>query len=654
MRGLGPVGLVLLALPLMAGGALADEVQSPFSDIPSPSATSPKKKAAATAAAPAIDPGTSGETGRPYLPPMTGGSPGSQPAAGADVTREAVYAKPAPGGGALSDPLKALPPPDERSRGVEREELSPVMAADGSGLPMELWRGLDMKATETLISRLEIPPRSPALHALWHRLITADVAPPSGADQRAFEAVRIEALFRSGLVQEAATRLGKQSNAASDPALAPMFARSEIALGHRDEGCGAAKTVSASRANLPKPMRLEALLMLGYCAAAATNPAAAGLAADLARDEGMGEAPGVHLLDAVANGAKPQLKSEKALSIIDYRLVELTKSPLPEAVLEHAQPAALAVIASDANADAATRLAATEAAVRLNAVSPDALSDAYRAAGGAETAEALLNGQPGAAPASKSDPMHRAHLFKAAESERTPLKKVRLIRAFLDDSRRATLYLPALQMSARAVDGIQPVPEIGWFAETATEVLIAAGNYERARAWARFGGGLDRPGLAAGQGGAGPFGHWLALADIADASLPREQRGRDLGAVEELALRGRFAPEQLHRIATVLDALDYNVPMRLWEAASRTPQPTSGHLPPTGVLSELQDASKKKEFGRTVLLAMDTLGPNGAEGAHMIALGDSIRALRRAGLDADARRLGLEALFATWPRTATN
>ena len=125
-------------------------------------------------------------------------------------------------------------------------------------------------------------------------------------------------------------------------------------------------------------------------------------------------------------------------------------------------------------------------------------------------------------------------------------------------------------------------------------------------------------------------------------------------ALEALAQSGRIKPDDLHRLATVLDALSYNVPIPLWEAASRTPQPNTGYLPETGVLSELQDAAKKKEFGRTVLLAMKALGPNGAEGAHMIALGDSIRALKRAGLEADARRLGLEALLGTWPRSTVN
>ena len=73
-----------------------------------------------------------------------------------------------------------------------------------------------------------------------------------------------------------------------------------------------------------------------------------------------------------------------------------------------------------------------------------------------------------------------------------------------------------------------------------------------------------------------------------------------------------------------------------------------------GVLTALPDAAKKKEFGRAVLLAMKAIGPNGAESAHMIALGDAIRALKRAGLEADARRLGLEALLGSWPRTAVN
>lgn len=632
--------LVLLACRLPAG---ADDVPSPFSDVPT---SAPRKRQTTTAATPPA------EAQKPLLPPMNGLPPAPRPnpaeppgamAPAGEKSDTALNRGPA---------LPPIPsgPPDERARGVERGDLAPVMAGDGSGLPLELWQGLDVKTVEQLIGRLEIPPRSPALHALWHRLVTSEANPPGG-DPKMFEALRAEALFRSGLVREAAERLAKVPNAATDPVVAPLYARSEIALQRREQGCAAAKSVSAARVNLPKPMKVEAILTLGYCAAAATNPAAAGLAADLARDEGLAEAPGVALLDAIAAGRKPALPPGKALSIIDYRLFELSGAPLPPEIVERAQPSLLALLATETSAPSTIRLAAAEAALRLNAIKPDALADMYRAEAAGDSHDALLSGQRGG----RGDPTHRAQLLKAAEAERTPLKKVRLIRAFLDDSRRAGLYLPALEMSVKPVESLQPVPEIGWFAETAIEVLLAARKYDRVRTWASFGGGLDRPGTPSGPSPAGgAFSHWLALADIADPALPKQERGANLAAVEEQALRGRFSPDQLHRLATVLDALDYNVPMRLWEAASRTPQPSTGHLPPTGVLTELQDASKKKEFGRTVLLAMDALGPHGAEGAHMIALGDAIRALRRAGLDTDARRLGFEAVLASWPRTATN
>lgn len=185
---------------------------------------------------------------------------------------------------------------------------------------------------------------------------------------------------------------------------------------------------------------------------------------------------------------------------------------------------------------------------------------------------------------------------------------------------------------------------MSWFAETGAEIALGAGQYDLARRWIAVANVEGRAG--------GSLDHWLALADIADPNLAN--RGDSLIALESPAVSGRFKPDDLHRLATVLDALSYNVPIPLWEAASRTPQPNTGYLPETGVLSELQDAAKKKEFGHTVLLAMKALGPNGAEGAHMIALGDSIRALKRAGLESDARRLGLEALLVAWPRSTAN
>lgn len=530
------------------------------------------------------------------------------------------------------------PPGSAAPDGVERGDLAPVMAADGSGLPFELWRGVDVAGFEKLISEIEIPPRSAALHDLWKRLITSNVTPPSGqSGNTRFTALRLDALYRSGLAAEASAEIAR-GPATGDATAGILAARNELAAANRTRACELAAAAGAPRGGVPARVRTEAILLNGYCAAASGDTAGAGLAADLAREEGQAQTPGLAALDALSIGAKPEVTIDGRIGLLDYRLLEVAGAPPPLNELDKAEPALLIALANDQASARDLRLAAGEAAARLNALPPDGLAALYSALGQKMEPDALLGA------ADVSAPARRAALFKAAEAERTAMKKTRLMRALLDDARRAGLALQVMRMLSRAASQVSAEPELVWFAESAAEIGLAAGQYDMARRWVS----LSAPESAGGMG----LAHWLALADIADPALAN--RGENLAALESLALRGRFTPDALHRLATVLDALQYLVPIPLWEAASRTPQPAEGHLPPTGVLSALQEAAKKKEFGHTVLLVMKSLGPSGAEGANLIALGDSIRALKRAGLEADARRLALEALLGAWPRTATN
>ncbi|HMN38479.1 MAG TPA: hypothetical protein PKD49_12340 [Hyphomicrobium sp.] len=564
------------------------------------------------------------------------------PAAFAGAKRDDAYRPPEGAGSGLRVPGSPAPSAilrDSLGPAVERGELAPVMAADGSGLPFELWRGVDIAGFEKLISQIEIPPRSPALHDLWKRLITSNVTPPAGqtVDAR-FAALRLEALYRSGLAAEATAELAGASSS-GDPVVALFAARNALANADRDKACARSHQVAALKPDTPKPMLAQAALLNGYCAAVAGDAAGAGLAADLAREAGLAATPGLAALDAISVGAKPQAKIEGHLGLIDYRLLKAAGSPPPASDLDKAEPALLVALTNDGASAPELRLAAAEAAARLNAVPPDALAAIYSALAAAQNADALLSGAGGPSGAAR-----RAALFRAAEQERTPMKKTRLIRALADDARANMLAFPILRLLARTTAQIPVQPELSWFADTAAEIGLASGNYKMTYDWVSLSQGASPDGSG--------YTHWLALADIAGANL--EPQGQHLGDLELLARHSRFSPDGLNRLATVLDALQYMVPIPLWEAASRTPQPTGGYLPETGVLSELQDAAKKKEFGHTVLLVMKALGPAGAEGANMIALGDSIRALKRAGLEADARRLGLEALFAAWPRTASN
>ena len=615
--------------------------------------------------------------------PEAGEKTGALPApygAGQDQTGPTPYpADPSPAGAferrdrqaIMREPLPPAPF-DEKGRAVQRDELAPItpgnapaLAGQSSNKPSnqlsnelsvelsnELWRGLTAGDIEALFASLEIPPRSPALHRLWMRLITTDTGTVPGAGQDGhMTALRAEALDRSGAPEAALELLSRQPSGSAGPVAQLISARIDIGLKNRDRGCETAKSLAGflagslagSNADSPKRLEAEAIVLAGYCAAAAGNPAGAGIAAELARDNGLDGASGPDILDAIALGAKPDIPKGRKITLADYRMLELAGGVDRQALIPNASPGLLAVLAGAADGDPASRLAAGEAAAALNALSPADLAEIYRA----NAPNVRLDGQDTGSAESHSNDVapRRAALFKAIETERTPQRKVRLIRSFLDSARHAGFYWPALVAMAEPASTLAPTPEIGWFAETAIEIALAAGDWQRVRLWAGTGGSTNSPSDSG-------LGHWIALVDIADPA-PSSGQGANLTSVERMALDGRFDPVLLHRLATVLDALDMHIPVPLWQAASRTEQPATGHLPETGVLSALLEASKKKEFGHTVLLAMKTLGPSGAEGAHMIALGDSIRALKRAGLEADARSVGLEALFASWPRSAS-
>ena len=193
--------------------------------------------------------------------------------------------------------------------------------------------------------------------------------------------------------------------------------------------------------------------------------------------------------------------------------------------------------------------------------------------------------------------------------------------------------MPVAQALAEASAGLVQDPQADFFAETGVRIAALAGDEESAWAWIDTGGERMRS--------------WQLLLAASDPQGPRAEAA--LAAGIDLALKGGLPPPLLHRLVTVLDALDYEVPIPLWDEASKTPQPTDGDLPPTGALTSLKQAADAGDVGRTVLIAAAVLGPNGARGANLIALGDALRALKRVGLDAEARRLGFEALYAHWP-----
>ena len=286
-----------------------------------------------------------------------------------------------------------------------------------------------------------------------------------------------------------------------------------------------------------------------------------------------------------------------------------------------ASPELLYRLAQNESIAPEVRLAAAERAAALNIVDGEGLARAYR-----EGAQALTK-------AAQSPPALRARLFAAFESAPSAKIRAESIEALLASARDQGIEAPIAQALARASAGLVEDPQARAFAETGVRVAALAGDEQSAWAWIDAGG--ER------------LQSWQLLLAASDPFGPRAEAALAEGV--ELALKGGLPPPLLHRLVTVLDALEYDVPIPLWEEASKSPQPMDGDLPATGMLTSLKEAADASEVGHTVLLVAAVLGPKGAKGAHLIALGDALRALKRVGLDAEARRLGFEALYAHWP-----
>jgi hypothetical protein len=537
--------------------------------------------------------------------------------------------------------LLALPPSlnsSEATAQVERRELPVIPGTEGeapappsrprvplpsarpgdglaqeSPLPSDLWRGIDAPALGRLLSGVSLPSPSPTLATLIARSLSQSA---NVGDELA---VRLNALSKSGRVdQEIALLEGAME--AGEPGAAALFAAVLLEAGRQDEACAVGidpppQSVPASS----KPTQ-AAFLIPAYCAAVKGDQSGAHLAMQLARDRGVQAPVPFAAIERLGKTSPRSIAAPKSVETFDYLFLKLDTKSLTTSLAAKASPALLFLIAHDDTAPPGLRLAAAERAASLNVIDGATLAKAYR-----DVAPKLAK--------AASPPELRAKLFNALEAAPSAKIRTESIDALLASGRDVGIEIPLGEALKEARADLAADPEAAEFAETAFRVAVLAGDTQAAWTWIEAGG--DRLKL------------WQLVLAAADPSDSRAETALAEGV--EIAAIGGLPGPLLHRLLAVLDALDYEVPIPLWDEASKTQQPSDGYLPETGLLSQLKDASDRGEVGHTVLLAAAVLGPRGPADANLIALGDAVRALKRVGLDAEARRVGFEALYARMP-----
>jgi hypothetical protein len=470
-----------------------------------------------------------------------------------------------------------------------------------STLPPDLWRGLDAGAMQQLLAQVPMPSSSPALASLLARALATS---PEGSGSEM--AVKMAALERAGRVNELIDMLGQ----ANEPDALAAYALALLAAGRNDEAC--AVQLGGPADGLTKR---ASFLIPAYCAAASGDRDAARNALDIARDNGVDI--GFASRAIAGQGAGGPLP--RSVDVLDYLFLKLGQSATRPDIAAKASPELLFLLARDDEASPELRVAAAERAAALNIIDGETLAAVYRDAA------------PRLPKSAQSPAALRAKLFASLEAQTSEKIRAESIDALLASGKDARIEIPMAQ--AMAQSSVPQDMQAASFAETSVRVAALAGDDQTAWDLTEQAGDRVRS--------------WQLLLVTTDPLSDRARSALDSGV--EIALKAGLPGPLLQRLVTALDALGEEVPIPLWDLAAKTPQPDDGYLPPTGLLSTLKEAADAGDTGRTILLAAAAFGPDGPQGAHLIALGDGLRALRRVGLDTEARRLAFEALYAHWP-----
>ena len=366
--------------------------------------------------------------------------------------------------------------------GIRIDELAPIAPQTDAvgtidGLGPDLWRGTSRAMVSAYLPRLPLPASSPAVRGLAGKLLLTSGAMPSpvpGAAPESLLALRLDRLKAMGDVADFVA-LARAIPNTNDESL--VRARVEAAFLVGDDGVACADVSAPNRpASFAGEFWTHAATL---CDLISGRTAQAQLALDVIGERGgPADAPFTVLLRA-ALGDRTPVANLANVGAVEAALVRVSKAEVAPAALANASALALRAVALGGGA-LPIRLDAAERAETLGAISTTKLTEVYAAVSFKpdELANALT--QAG----NDLSPRGRALFFKANQQARAvPAASAEVLKAALDSAREQGRFAQTARVYAADIAGIDPAPELLWFAESAARVLYAVGSGARAQEW---------------------------------------------------------------------------------------------------------------------------------------------------------------------------
>ena len=565
-----------------------------------------------------------------------------------------------------------------------REAVDPdvigLIGEDQGGFPLTLWRGAQWSVVSGLMPRIPDGLGSPALRDMTRRLLVSRASVPVGKPLDAsFVGLRIERLLAMGDVGNALALLKITPDERRDEALARTRIEALFFDSNNADACKAVLNAIRDYSGLYWPQAQA------FCLILSGSHARASLIADLLRErEDEIEKVFFAAIDALAGakgGKSPALTAPSALHLSMMRAAGLR---FPAEIVQTAQASVLRVVALAPNAALDIRLIAAEKAHRIGALTDDEIFRFYMSI---PFSKAELSGPISAAEESWT-PRTRALLVRAAAVQSVALAKAEVLRRAWQLGQERDGYAEIAGTSVPVVAGIEPAAELLWFAKDAGRVLFAAGRTDRALAWYQIA-AADSQRIEEARDAEAVLWPLAVLADsITDTRQNTDGENRD-GAgnivmrpvgtnavpVDAARLRSWFearrqadaqpdtqadtqaVSRQAAAFFTLLEATGRSVPGALWQSLLDRPFTGDAGGDVGGDAGEavglnavwthsLEAASLDARLGETVLLATVGVGEAGDKGLSLADAARMIVALRRVGLEAEARRLAVETAMA--------
>lgn len=526
----------------------------------------------------------------------------------------------------LGPPIPLIPPPSPaldvspdlspplsiRESPVGSEPLAPSspqwsagMVSPRNALPAAFWRGTTRVMAGLLLARLPNTV-SPVLQSLARRLLLSPGSAPEGSDDSdpPLQVLRIRSLLRLGELEPARAVIAALPERERGPAL-PLTVAADAIDGDVERACATVReTIRNDQGEFWQTALISCQALQGE-----TEQASVGLQL-VAEEQGPRNEALALAVEALAGRPSPtEITQLEVIDPLTLRLLVAARLILRPTAIDVLSPDLSLSLALDEQAPAAIRLAAAERAAQFGALPLDRLRALYLDKANAGE----LRGEP---------TLEHARLFAAIGNMRSAAERLERVVSFAGafGAPQTSGFTLAARLVAPALREIVPDATLAGSAPIVARLLIAAGENAAARQWS--------PLVAEAEAGSPRL--LIALA------TGREE----LSPIQAEASRNPFFVALSSALGQPVSAADWvRLPAAAWAGAA-PPSPA-----PAAWLA-LVEAAREKRIGETVLASILVAAPTGTLSTDPVALFAAVSGLRQVGLEADARRLAVEAALA--------